>query len=160
MPQALFRLAELVFTAYMVPALLVPVVWLASRAAARGSFRETPASLSRLEAAYAVLAGAWFGVWLALRLGLPVAGGRGPVVAAWLGYVIANVVFAWLLVRFTGGYGGLPEGAAKERLFLRFLALIVAQPLTTAAAFAVIYRTMGVAYRLFSPDLPGIQEGI
>jgi hypothetical protein len=162
MPHALFKVAELVFTSYMVPALLVPVVWLVARVLRRGSpFRETSGGLARLEATYAVLAVAWFGAWLALRLGLPLERGRGVImVLSWLGYMAVNVVFAWLLVRFTAGYGDLPEGPAKDRLFLRFLAVIAVQPLTTASAFAVIYRTMGVAYRLWAPDLPAIQEGI
>jgi hypothetical protein len=161
MPQAMVRLVELVFTAYMVPALLVPLVWLASRTVRRRAPGETSGSLARLEAAYAVLALAWFAAWLAVRLGVPLERGGVPAAAvSWLGYLLVNLVFAWLLVRFTSGYGGLAEGPVKDRLFLRFLALIVIQPLTTASAFTVLFRTMGVAYRLWSPELPAIQEGI
>jgi hypothetical protein len=43
---------------------------------------------------------------------------------------------------------------------MRFLGIVVAQPLMTAAAFAVLNRVMGVAWNLQVPDLPAIQEGI
>jgi hypothetical protein len=103
----------------------------------------------------------WLGAWLALRVGLPFEhGGRVALALSWLGYLFLNVVFASLLVRFTSGYGGLPEGDDKDRLFLRLLGAILAQPLATACAFAVLYRLMGVAYLLKVPGLPVVQEGL
>jgi hypothetical protein len=43
---------------------------------------------------------------------------------------------------------------------MRFLGIVISQPLMTAAAFAVLNRVMGVAWNLQVPDLPAIQEGI
>jgi hypothetical protein len=162
MEQGIFRALELVFTAYMVPALLVPLVWigLRLRRAFRGPSPETPRTLARIARSYAVLAALWLAAWLALRV-LPFEpGGRLALAVSWLAYLLLNVVFATLLVRFTSGYGSLPEGDDKDRLFLRLLGVILAQPVTTACAFAVLYRLMGVAYQLTVPGLPVVQEGI
>jgi hypothetical protein len=162
MHNGFYRALELVFTAYMVPALLVPLVWIGLRVrrAYRGPSRETLLSLARLEAAYALFAVVWLAAWLALPV-LPFErAGRPALALSWLGYLLVNVVFATLLVRFTSGYGGLPDGDDKDRLFLRLLAAVIAQPLTTACAFAVLYRIMGVAYQLKVPGLPVVQEGI
>jgi hypothetical protein len=43
---------------------------------------------------------------------------------------------------------------------MRFLGIVIAQPLMTAAAFVVLNRVMGVAWNLQVPELPAIQEGI
>jgi uncharacterized membrane protein len=161
---AFYRIVELTFTAYAVPALLVPVVWLARRWwPGRGSGRrpETADRLHRAIAAYAIVFFAWIGLRLVLALGVPVERG-GPAAAAvsWIGYALLNLLLASLLVRFTAGYGDLPEGSSRDRLFVRFLSAIVAQPVATACAFAVLYRIMGVVYHLKVPSLGAVQEGI
>ena len=74
--------------------------------------------------------------------------------------LVAGLPLAWLLVRFTGSYGEIPEGGPKDRLFVRFLAAIVAQPIMTACAFVVLYRIMGLVYHLNVPALGAVQEGI
>ena len=73
---------------------------------------------------------------------------------------MTNVLIAWFLLRFTSAYGLIPEGRAADRAFLRFITIIVAQPLITAAAFAVLNNVMGVAWNAQVPELPAIQEGI
>jgi hypothetical protein len=67
---------------------------------------------------------------------------------------------AWFLLRFTARYGSIPPGPVADRAFMRFLGIVVAQPLMTAAAFAVLNQVMGVAWNLQVPDLPAIQESI
>ncbi len=164
MADRFFRLVELIFTAYAVPALLVPLVWLVQRlfrARRPGAARETADRLNRAVAAYGILLLAWVGAWVALVLGVPIErGGRVAGAAFWLAYGLLNFGLAWLLVRFTAGYGDLPEGPLRDRLFMRFLSAIVVQPVATACAFAVLYRIMGVVYHLGAPGLTAVQEGI
>jgi hypothetical protein len=159
-----FRLVELMFTAYAVPALLVPLVWLARRifqSRRSRSNRETADRLGRAVGAYGLVLLAWVAAWLALRLGIPIErGGRVAGWICWAAYAVLNVLLATLLVGFTAGYGDLPEGSSRDRLFLRFLSAIVAQPVATACAFAVLYRIMGVVYRMKVPGLGAVQEGI
>jgi hypothetical protein len=159
-----FRIVELTFTAYAVPALLVPVVWLARRLLRGGrSVRrpETANGLNRALAAYAVVLVAWLGARVLVAAGVPVErGGRVAAAVLWIGYALLNLMLAWLLVRFTAGYGDLPEGPPRDRLFLRFLSAIVVQPMATACAFTVLYRIMGVVYHLKVPGLGAVQEGI
>ena len=164
MEEKFFRLVELVFTAYAVPALLVPLVWLGRRLArAAGAHRadDLAERLNRAVAAYAAVAAAWLAAWLALALGVPIENwGKAAAFLFWIAYGLLNLVLASLLVRFTAGYGDLPEGRFKDRLFLRFLSAVLAQPLATAGAFAVLYRIMGVVYHLKVPGLAAVQEGI
>ena len=159
-----FRIVEVTFTAYAVPALLVPVVWLARRLLRGGrSARrpETANGLNRTLAAYAVVLVAWLGARIVVAAGVPVErGGRAAAIVFWIAYALLNLMLAWLLVRFTAGYGDLPEGPSRDRLFLRFLSAIVVQPMATACAFTVLYRIMGVVYHLKVPGLGAVQEGI
>jgi hypothetical protein len=158
-----FRLVELMFTAYAVPALLVPLVWIARRIFTRGvaAKRDTADRLSRAIGAYGLVLLAWVVAWVALRLGAPLErGGQVAGALCWVAYGLLNVLLASLLVGFTAGYGDLPEGSSRDRLFLRFLSAIVAQPAATACAFAVLYRIMGVVYHLKVPGLGAVQEGI
>ena len=110
---------------------------------------------------YAGLATVWLLAWAAVRAGIPIERG-GPAVHAlfWLAYILLNLALAWLMVRFTAGYGEVPAGPVKDRLFLRFLFVVVAQPLATACAFSVLFRIMGVVYDLKVPGLTAVQEGI
>lgn len=163
MGERFFRLVELVFTAYAVPALIIPFVWVARRVASPPGSRlpESPAGLQRAVALYGVLSAAWLGVWFALAVGAPIErGGRAAGALLWLAYGLLNVALATLLVRFTASYGSLPEGKSKDRLFLYLLSAVVVQPIATGCAFAVLYRIMGVVYHLTVPGLPAVQEGI
>lgn len=164
MADRLFRLVELVFTAYAIPALLVPLVWLVRRLFAgrrAGVNRETADGLNRAIGAYGIVLLGWVAAWLAIRIGVPLElGGRVAGLLCWVAYAALNVLLALLLVRFTAGYGDLPEGSSRDRLFVRFLSAIVVQPMATACAFAVLYRVMGVVYRLKVPGLGAVQEGI
>jgi hypothetical protein len=162
MNTASFRVVEALFTAYAIPGLLVPFVWLAGRLfARRRAVPEDAADLARLEGYYLVVAVGWLAAWVALRAGIPLERG-GSVAAAlsWAAYAALNLAFARLLIGFTSGYGGVPEGPAKDRLFLGLLSMVVAQPLSTGCAFAVLYRIMGVVYHMSVPGLAPIQEGI
>jgi hypothetical protein len=163
MQGGLFRVAELLFTAYAVPALIVPFVWVGRKAfAARGRpLRESGLTLNRAVKVYGGLATVWLLAWAALRAGIPIEKG-GPAVHAlfWLAYILLNLALAWLMVRFPAGYGEVPAGPVKDRLFLRFLFVVVAQPMATACAFSVLFRIMGVVYDLRVPGLTAVQEGI
>jgi hypothetical protein len=164
MGERFFRVVEVVFTAYAVPALIVPFVWLGRRiaAAARGGPpRDSAEGLNRTVLAYGALAAGWLGTWLALRLGVPIEkGGRAVGALFWLAYGLVNLLLAWFLVRFTAGYGKMPDGRLKDRLFLHFLSAVLVQPVMTACAFSVLYRMLGVVYHLKVPGLTAVQEGI
>lgn len=159
-----FRLVELIFTAYAVPALLVPLVWVARRlfqGRRSGAAGETADRLNRAVAAYGIVLLVWVGAWVALVLGVPIEkGGRVAGAVFWIAYGLLNLGLASLLILFTAGYGDLPEGPPRDRLFARFLSAIVLQPVGTACAFAVLYRIMGVVYHLGVPGLTAVQEGI
>jgi hypothetical protein len=158
-----FRVIEITFASYMVPALLVPLVWVAAwllkrhlRANAEPA-AEVEGQSRRLFWVFLV----WFVLFLAVAAGVPFhRGGSLAVVACWIVYAATNLLFAWFLLRFTTAYGSIPDGRAADRIFLRFIAIIVAQPLMTAAAFAVLNNVMGVAWNAQVPELPAIQEGI
>jgi hypothetical protein len=164
MEAGLFRAVETLFTAYAVPALMVPFVWVACRFArnlAAGDSQDVAGELFRLETLYALVAAVWLGGWLVVCAGVPIERGGLPLrVLAWAAYGLLNAVFAWLLVKVTADYGRVREERDRDRLFMRFLCVVVAQPFTTGCAFAVLYRIMGVAYERTVPGLPGIQEGI
>lgn len=161
MQEQIFRGAELIFTAYMVPALLVPLVWIGGRLLRRLGPRESASRLNRIQIVYAAIACVWFAGWVAVRLGLPVEqGGKFIGLLSWAIYFALNLTLSVLLVAFTGEYGALPDGAEKDRLFARFVSIILVQPVATASAFAVLYRIMGLVYHMKVPMLPGVQEGI
>jgi hypothetical protein len=158
-----FRIVEITFASYMVPALLVPLAWLAAwllkrrlRAGAHPAI-EVEGQSRRLFWLFLV----WLALFLAVVAGVPLnRGGSLAVALCWLVYALTNMLIAWFLLRFTTAYGLIPEGRAADRAFLRFIAIIVAQPLVTAAAFAVLNNVMGVAWNAQIPELPAIQEGI
>jgi hypothetical protein len=158
-----FRIIEITFASYMVPALLVPLVWVATwllkrrpRARAHPAI-EVEGQSRRLFWLFLV----WLVLFLAVVAGVPLSrGGSGAVALCWLVYTVTNVLIAWFLLRFTTSYGLIPAGRAADRAFLRFVAIIVAQPLMTAAAFAVLNNVMGVTWNAQVPELPAIQEGI
>ena len=144
--------------------LLVPLVWLVRRlfrGRSSDMTRETPDRLNSALAAYAIILLVWVGAWVALVVGVPIEkGGRVAGALFWIAYGLLNFGLASLLVGFTAGYGDLPEGSSRDRLFVRFLSAILAQPVATACAFAVLYRIMGVVYHLKAPGLTAVQEGI
>jgi len=161
--QVVLRITEIVFASYMVPALLVPVAWIVAWLLRRRLARNVPAAteVERQWRALRIL----FAIWLMLFLGI-VAGvhlnraGVVAVVLCWGMYALTNLLLAWFLLRFTARYGSIPPGPVADRTFMRFLGIVVAQPLMTAAAFAVLNQVMGVAWNLQVPDLPAIQESI
>jgi hypothetical protein len=158
-----FRIIEITFASYMVPALLVPLVWVVAwllkrrpRAKAHPEI-EVEGQSRRLFWLFLV----WLALFLAVVAGVPLnRGGSLAVALCWLVYAVTNVLIAWFLLRFTTSYGSIPVGRAADRAFLRFMAIIVAQPLMTAAAFAVLNNLMGVTWNAQIPELPAIQEGI
>jgi hypothetical protein len=103
----------------------------------------------------------WLALFIAILAGVHLnRGGMIAVVLSWAAYALTNLLLAWLLLRFTSTYARIPPGTAADRVFMRFLGIVVAQPLMTAAAFAVLNQVMGVAWNLQVPELPAIQEGI
>lgn len=163
MPPTFSRIVEVAFTAYVVPALLVPVILLIGRirrkraAPPQAVLRE----LTRLVRAHFVLVLMWAIIWIAIILGAPLEkGGSVTAAACWSAYVVANFVLALVLVRFTAAYGSLPESPASDALFVRLIGTLAAQPIMTALAFSVLARVMGVGWNPLVPGLPAVQEGI
>lgn len=163
MTQMFFRIIEIAFASYMVPALLLPGVWLVSLALMR---RHRPARPPAVEIAgqWRRLLGlflVWFTLFLAVAAGVPLnRAGAAGVAACWIVYAITNMLLALFMLRFTSTYALIPAGQIADRAFMRFLGIVIAQPLMTAAAFAVLNGVMGVAWNLQVPELPAIQEGI
>jgi hypothetical protein len=158
-----FRIIEITFASYMVPALLIPLVWVVGwlrkrRLRAEGNPAiEVEGQSRRLFWLFLV----WLVLFLAVAAGAPLnRGGSLAVTLCWVIYAVTNVLIAWFLLRFTTAYGSIPEGGAADRAFLRFVAIIVTQPLMTAAAFVVLNNVMGLAWNAQVPQLPAIQEGI
>jgi hypothetical protein len=158
-----FRIIEITFAGYMVPALLVPLVW----AGAWIQKRRLPVNAQpaiEVEGQSRVLFWlflVWFVLFLAVLAGASLNhGGRPAVALCWVIYAVTNLWLAWFLLRFTTTYGSIPAGRVADRMFMRFIAVIVMQPLMTAAAFAVLNNVMGVAWNAQIPELPAIQEGI
>jgi hypothetical protein len=161
--QIFFRIVEVTFTAYAIPALLVPLIWLLARIRRRHSPPriETSRELARLVSAHFALVLLWALLWGAMILGLPLEKGGAPAaIFCWTAYAVANLLLAWVLIRFTAAYGSLPESSASDALFVRLLGTLVAQPIMTGLAFSVLTRIMGVAWHLQVPGLPAVQEGI
>ena len=158
-----FRIIEITFASYMVPALLVPLVWVAAWLMKR-RLRAHAQPASEAEGQSRLLFWlflVWFVLFLAVVAGVPFnRGGSLAVASCWIVYAATNLLLAWFLLRFTTTYGSIPDGRAADRVFLRFIAIIVTQPLMTAAAFAVLNNVMGVAWNAQVPELPAIQEGI
>jgi hypothetical protein len=158
-----FRIIEIAFASYMVPALLVPLVWVLARILklrSRGSappLVEAEGQSRRLFRLFLL----WFVLFLAVAAGAPLhRWGAAAITLCWAIYAVTNLLLAWFLFRFTVTYGSIPDGQAADRVFLRFIAIVVAQPWVTAAAFAVLNNVMGVAWNAQVPELPAIQEGI
>ncbi len=156
------RFIELVYTAYMVPALMVPVAWLLLRyARRRGRLATAPGrELLRLELGIGAVAAGWIVLWLLMKAGVPIGVGMPQLVVGTVLFLSLNAALAWLLVRFTAGYGALPQGPAADRLFLGFVGLFAVHPLVTGAALGIMHHVMGLAWQASMPQfIPG-QEGI
>jgi hypothetical protein len=162
MGPSLFRIVEITFASYMVPALLLPLAWVAAWLL-KPRLRNAPpvAEVERQSRRLFQLFLVWFVLFLAVTAGVPLSHwGPVAVVLCWIVYVATNLMLAWFLLRFTITYGSIPNGHAADRVFMRFIAIVVTQPLMTAAAFAVLNNVMGVAWNAQVPELPAIQEGI
>lgn len=147
----------------MVPALLVPFVWIAGLLL-KGRTRTAAPPAVEIESYWRVLLWldfVWFALFIAVLAGVPLSrGGAGIIAVCWAVYALTNLLLAWFLLRFTATYALIPAGEVADRAFMRFLSVIIAQPLMTAAAFAVLNEVMGVAWNLKIPVLPAVQEGI
>lgn len=159
-----FRIIEITFAAYMVPALLVPLVWVAGLLLKGRLHRAARPPAVEVEGQWRILSVLfllWLALFLAVVAGLRLDRGGIPAVAVcWLVYALTNLLLAWFLLRFTSTYALIPAGRVADRVFMRFLAIVVTQPLMTAAAFAVLNNAMGVVWNAQVPELPAIQEGI
>ncbi len=158
-----FRVVEIIFTAFMVPALLVPVVWIAGLLWKR-RLRAEVEPAAELNRQWRIMLGLFL-LWLLLFLAVVARaplnlGGNVLIALCWALYVLTNLFLAWYLLRFTVKYGSIPAGPQADRVFINFVAVMLAQPLVTAAAFAVLNGVMGVAWKGQVPELPAIQEGI
>lgn len=164
MGQMFLRITEITFASYMVPALLVPAVWIVGlllKKRTDGANRQPIGEIDRLWRVLSGLFVVWLALFIAVIAGAPLnRGGMLAVVLCWAVYALTNLLLAWLLLRFTSTYALIPAGTAADKVFMRFLGIVIAQPLMTAAAFAVLNQVMGVAWNLQVPELPAIQEGI
>jgi hypothetical protein len=155
---------ETIFTAFVVPALLTPVVWLAravTRAVRHAPPRPFEARTRRLEVLY-LLAGFTLLVGgLLARAGVPVErGGRPLTFFVWALYLAANLLFAGIVVAMTSGYGSVPDGRPKDSMFLRFVGEVCFQVVMTAGAFLLLYRLLRVVFHRTFPGLDVVPEGI
>ena len=135
------KIVEITFTAFMVPTLLVPVVWIAGLLL-KGRMPGSEEPATELNRHWRILL-CLFLIWLLLLLAVVARiplnlGGSAAIVLCWVLYVSTNLLLAWYFVRFTARYGSIPAGAQADRVFLRFVSVVVTQPLMTAAAFAVL----------------------
>jgi hypothetical protein len=141
---------ETIFTAFLVPALCVPLVW--GVLALRDRHRRIPGDavtrrLFRLQGFHALSCALLVAGGVLAWTGVPVErGGRPLTILAWALYGIANLLFAALAIRMTTGYSGLPDEAPKDKLFLGFLGLVTLQPIATAGALSLLYRLLRVVY--------------
>jgi hypothetical protein len=157
------RVIEIIFTSFMVPALIMPVLWGGAWLLRRPAIADADlgARLGKTLAATICVFALWLLLVVAATAGLPLHAGGLPVVATcWLLYIGSNGLVAWLLLRFIVDYGRIQQGVTADRLFLRFVGVLAAQPVATAAAFAVINSAMGLVWNQSIPALPAIQEGI
>lgn len=162
MPPDLYRIVEVAFTAYVVPALMVPLILLISWMRRRRSpNQEASRELNRLVRVHFALVFVWVVIWIAMILGVPLEkGGSIMLAACWTAYVAVNGALAWVLVRFTARYGSLAASSASDALFIRLVGALAAQPVMTALAFSVLTRIMGMGWHPLIPSLPAVQEGI
>jgi hypothetical protein len=163
MAQTFFRIIEIAFASYMVPALLLPAVWVVGLLLRRwiSGNRQPAVEIEGQWRVLLVLFLLWLALFIAVIAGAPLnRGGIAAIVFCWTVYAVTNVLLAWFLLRFTSTYALIPAGQIADKAFMRFLGIVIAQPLMTAAAFAVLNQVMGVAWNLQVPELPAIQEGI
>ena len=157
------QLIEIVFTSYLLPALLLPLIWLARAAVRRRASLtqpDAPRSLRRFFSAYAAIAGFLLLTWVLSRLGVPIErGGRPLTVLVWLVFGALNLIFAGLAGSVTSNYGSLANAETKDSVFIQFLAIVLIQPLSTAAAFSVLYRLLRLVFLQVFPWLDVSQEG-
>ncbi len=93
------QFVEAVFTSYLLPALLVPLVWLLRRLTGRAIGGVL--SLRVLRIAYEIVAILLVFAWACMRAGLRIeAGGRPATIAVWILFGALNFLFATLAVRF------------------------------------------------------------
>jgi hypothetical protein len=156
------QISELVFTAYLMPALLLPVVWtagaLARRAHAPAVGDRGPALWFRLHggAAALLIAG-----WALAACGVPIErGGAALTAAAWLVFATLQLSFAALASSVTTHVSKVPEGRDRDVLFAAFVGFTLLQPVGTAAGLAVLFRLMRLVYHQTLPLLDIVPEGV
>lgn len=153
------QIIEIVFTSYLLPALLLPLVWLAS--ALRRSTTDPMVVIRRTRFAYLAVAAAFALMWALARSGVPIeAGGRWLTALAWIAFVMLHLLFAMLAATMTAKYASLPEGTAKESSFVFFLAIVVLHPAATAAGVSVLYRLLRLVYHQVLPGIDLVPGGI
>ena len=154
---------ETIFTAFAMPAFLVPLVWLGVKL--RGHAVRTGTALvrnsTRLQVAHAISSALLVSGAILAWLGVPVErGGRPATLLVWALYGGVNILFAALVLQMTSGYGNLRDGEFKDALFLRFLAIVALQPIATAGAFSLLYRLLKLVYHETFPWLDVSPQGI
>jgi hypothetical protein len=155
---------ETVFTAFVVPALLIPLLWLGRTVVS--AFRHAPRfrfedRFRLLERAYVILSSLLLAGGILSWAGVPVEiGGRPLTILAWIMYAAANLLFAGIVLGMTTSYASLPDGRTKDALFLRFVGEVSFQAVMTAGAFLLLFRLLRVVYHQKFPGLDVVTEGI
>lgn len=151
---------EVVFTSYLVPVFLLPVLWIASAVLARrGTTIRADAlgAMRRMMVGYLVVAALVSAAWVLGRWLPPPDAARGVLVPiAWTGFAALNLLFAGLAIGMTSHFAGFPEGPEKDSVFLRFLGVVLLQPLGTAAALALLARLLPPGVHMTFPGFETI----
>ena len=102
MAQMFFRIIEIAFASYMVPALLLPAVWLTGFLLKR-RIGVTRLPAAEIEGQWRLLFGLfllWFVLFLAVAAGAPLnRGGVAAIAVCWIVYAVTNLLLAWFLRR-------------------------------------------------------------
>ncbi|MGH7741501.1 MAG: hypothetical protein ACRENS_05700 [Candidatus Eiseniibacteriota bacterium] len=155
-------IAEVIFTSYLLPALLLPLVWMA-RAFARGRVAAPtpPVGLARWLAIHGGLAASLLIACGLAALGVPIERGGAPLtLISWLLFAALHFSFAALASAATSQIPAASGDGARDRLFAAFVLATLLQPAGTAAGLVVLYRLMRLVYHQTLPLFDIVPEGI
>lgn len=161
MQSEVLRVSELIFTAYLMPALLLPVIWIG---AALARHVRAPAGGGGHALWFSVHGGAallLIALWALSATGVPIErGGAAITTLAWLVFAALQLSFAALASSVTSRVSAMAEGSARDALFATFVGFTLLQPVGTAAALAVLLRLMRLVYHQTLPLLDIVPEGV
>ena len=126
MAQMFFRIVEIAFASYMVPALLLPAAWLAGLLL-KGRIGVTRLPAAEIEGQWRLLFGLfvlWFALFLAVAAGAPLnRGGATAIVVCWIVYAARNCSWRGSCCGSRRLTALIPAGQVADRAFMRFLGI-------------------------------------